>query len=365
MISNTLRESALSGKLPQRKFSKQAVYSVRNGIQLYDFCNWFAPEDFDFHCRSECRLLRNRKVVIGANKNFAHDFGDGVTYDYFRFCQEFLGLSFYAALYLGHEFLKEDIAIMSGPAVCSCSTTPAQLQADVDAGLYFIDKTAKAPYAYLCGVRHIDRQVVHDLMDSGGLYLKPFSRTYNLCFPFREHNTKDPDSGKLTGFEIVGATSSVRFKNNMTAKGNAYFAYILPQLSRNATAKREKLLACQLGQPCELVCFESVIDLLSFASLVRLGKVDPEGRSLVLVSMRGLGYNISEKAKGEWNAKTVHYFVDNDDAARSFLSRHALNAAPSQFLGRFPTVKDWNDLLASPAGGSMGKTFFSDIVGRP
>lgn len=350
MISSTLRESALSGRLPQRKFSKQAVYSVRNDIQLYDFCNWFAPEEFDFHCRSECRLLRNRKVVIGANKNFAHDFGNGVTYDYFRFCQEFLGLPFYSALYLGHEFLKEDIAVMSGPAVCSCSTTPAKVRGEADAGLYFIDKKVKAPYAYLCGVRHIDRQVVHDLIDSGGLYLKNFKNAYNLCFPFREYDAGEPDAGKLTGFEIVGAMSSIRFKNNVTAKNNAYFAY---------TA------LYQPGKPCELVCFESVIDLLSFASLVRQGSIDPEGRNLVLISMRGLGYNISMKAEGEWNAGAVHYFVDADDAARDFLLRHGLDAAPSRFLGRFSGVKDWNDLLSVPASGFMGKTTFSYIVGCP
>lgn len=350
MISNTLRESALSGRLPRKKFSKQAIYSVRNDIQLYDFCNWFAPDEFDFHCRSECRLLRNHKVVIGANKNFAHDFGDGVTYDYFRFCQEFLGLPFYSALYLGHEFLKEDIAIMSGPAVCSCSITMEQLQNEVDAGIYFIDKTIKAPYAYLCGVRHIDRQVVHDLIDDNRLYLKSFKNAYNLCFPFREYNSKDPDKGKMTGFEIAGAMSSIRFKSNVTAKGNAYFAY--PDFS-------------QPGRPCELVCFESVIDLLSFVSLVKRGTVDPEGRNLILISMRGLGYNISEKAGEEWNAKAIYYFVDNDNPARSFLTRHTLNTAPSQFLGRFAGVKDWNDLLASPADGSMGKIAFSDIVGCP
>lgn len=351
MISPTLKENAKNGTLPKQHFSNEAVHSVRGDIDLYEFCNWYSPERLDNVYRCECRLKERHSIVIGRGKNFAHDFVNGTTYHYFQFCQKFLDLPFYSALYVGHEFLAGQASAVSASTALSTlhsrSTTPDELAEQVEAGTYFIDPNVKAAYAYLCTTRHIDRRVVDSLIRSGRLYLKSIGRGYNLCFPFFEHNPTAEDFGTLTGFEIIGAMSSRRFKSIVAARDYAYFTY---------------LGYYNPDEPCEVVCFESVIDLLSFSSLICQGAIDLKGHNLVLVSLRGLNYKIAMKAQQEFNAQAVHFFIDNDEPARNMLCSNGLNTAPADFLSTFPAVKDWNDLIVPGTVETVKPVAFDDIA---
>lgn len=348
MISNSLRESAYSGNLPKVHFSRQAFRSIRNDICLYDFCNWFNSELFTF-TYSECRLLKNTKMVIGRNKSYAHDFGNDVSFGFLDFCQKVLGISYYSALYLGHEFLKEDIASScSVDTLNTCSTTWDKLSKEIESGTYFVNSAIKQPFAYLCGTRGIDRVIVKDLFNNNLLFLRSFGKTYNLCFPFYENNEKEDNYDSIIGFEVIGSLSSVRYKSVVSCKPNAYFAYYEFYNSE---------------EPCYIFAFESVIDLLSFASLVKNGLIDLQGLNVVLVSMRGLCKSTALKAQKDFKAIDIYYFVDTDESAEKFLSDNSLNASPSLFLKSFKGIKDWNDIVCSPYHLSQFKPItISNIV---
>lgn len=351
MISATLKANALAGNLPKCHFSNELIHDILFHVDLYNFCQFFAPEQFVIKSYTELAFSKNHQIVISKGKNFAYDFGNEVSIKYIDFLKNYLGLSWYAAVYVSSEFLKTDISFKSTSAaspINTCRKDYKSYKDDINNSRIFKDESIKNIWAYLCNTRHILRSVVSDLYKNDSLYASCYGANgYNIHFPFIDHDKSSFSYGEIVGFEIVGANSNVRFKCLDTAVSHSYFSY---------------LTFYDDSKPSDLVCFESVIDLLSFVSLVFKGLISVYNQNLVLISLRGLNYEIALKAQREFNCSNIYFFVDSDEPASKFLNRHGLDARFSSIPGKFEHCKDWNDILEPGVIEGFNPISFDDIL---
>lgn len=346
MINNVLKSQALAGNLPKAYFSKSRQIYIRDNIEIFSFLDWYKPDNFVFGSDRAYRCVDNHKLVVSRGKCYAHDFGTGESFNFYVFCQKFLGLRFYAALYLGNEFLKSDISEYSLNNLHSVmNTTVEQIESDIQDSLYMVDRSLTNIYAYFSNVRGIDRRVIYDLFDSNLLYIEKKNNFYNACFPMFN------DSGAVAGFEKVGLLSNVKFKSCVVAEQNSYFSY--------------EHFYIRNGQAPDLLFFESVIDLLSFASLIKQQKIF-NVPSCVLISLRGLNPEIVKSAQVRYGTSVENSFCfcDSDAAGRSFANNNrsflSSTTNPQDYLEE-EKVKDWNELINTDSVKSLNYDYY-DLV---
>jgi len=329
MLNPITKLDAVNGNLPKKQFAKERVYFIKDKIDLYYFLSWYGTDDF-YNDGCQFRNKENHSFVVSKGKKYARDFNNNITYDFFTFCQKILGLSFYSSLYLGNMFMNEQIAA-ENLSTNKPSITFDKLQQKIDDGVYFKSKNYPQLWGYLITTRKIDREVINYCLNQDLIYLERYGKGVNICFPFYDNGDF------INGFEIVGTYSDIRYKSVVSAVTNSYFSFTKYYDSENIDTK--------------LLCFESVIDLLSFVTLVENGTIDINNESLVLISLRGLSKNTMFKAKDDFaiiNFDHVYCFTDNDERSYNFstdlVKYNYYVKSPLDFL-RCYKVKDWNDLL--------------------
>lgn len=167
----------------------------------------------------------------------------------------------------------------------------------------------KNVFAYLCGTRKIDSNIVYGLVCDSLLYQ---DKRGNAVFL---HKNED---GKIIGAELQGTNTYKRFKGV-------------------AAGTLDSLFAVKIGTPDRAYVFESAIDLLSFKMLANPNKI----QNSVLVSMAGLKPN-SLNSLSE-NGLQLYACVDNDEAGIKFTSDNGL--IPCNRILHENGVKDFNELL--------------------
>lgn len=345
MLNFITKQDALAGRLPKKSFTKERVYYIRDKINLYYFLAWYNSDDFKQET-SQFRKVGNNAVVIGKDKRYCKDFSSGKTYDFYAFCKEFLGLSFYSALFLGNEFMNETLA-QNNFSKNQPLITFDNLQNQISKGAYFVSKNFSQSWAYLCNTRGIDRTLINYLYDNDLIYLQRYGNNVNVCFPFT-------DLGEfITGFEVIGCLSDVRFKNVICAETDSYFVFKKYYDSESDNTK--------------MFVFESVIDLLSFSSLLERKQIVNDIKdidSLLLISLRGVNQNIMRKAMDDYGIciDDIYSFTDSDIKSFNFIEKFKKYnddfGAPAEYLKGID-IKDWNDLLIK---GFEGTIKFTELL---
>lgn len=167
----------------------------------------------------------------------------------------------------------------------------------------------KNVFAYLCGARKIDSNIVYGLIRDGLLYQ---DKRGNAVFLHKN------EGGEIVGAELQGTNTYKRFKGVAAGTSDSLFSF-------------------KIGTPDRAYVFESAIDLLSFKMLANPDKI----LNSVLVSMAGLKLN-SLKPLTEKGLR-LYACVDNDEKGVKFISDNGLIPCNKILIDN--RVKDYNELL--------------------
>ncbi len=167
----------------------------------------------------------------------------------------------------------------------------------------------KRVFAYLCGTRKINSEIISDMVRGGLLYQDKMGNAV-----FLHKNEK----GVIVGAEIQGTSTYRRFKGVAAGTSDSVFSV-------------------KIGVPNRAYVFESAVDLLSFRQLANPDKI----QNSALVSMAGLKPN-SLKSLSD-NGVRLYSCVDNDEAGIKFTATNGL--IPCNKVLSENGVKDFNELL--------------------
>lgn len=197
----------------------------------------------------------------------------------------------------------------------------------------------KRAYAYLCNTRKIERDIVSHFIKQNYIAMDV---NYNLCFLTYENE-------KVVAITKKGTNPNIPFKQNYVDENHHHTGFFFGS----------KLI----DNYKEVFVFESVIDLMSYLSLIRQGEIE-KSDSACYISTNGVSrkylIKILEKYKSITN---VHFCYDNDlvgyQAAGEFIYKECPQLFPNKIAADtiiFPLmkakVKDWNDYLKE-----VGKPF--------
>ncbi len=167
----------------------------------------------------------------------------------------------------------------------------------------------KRVFAYLCGTRKINSEIISDMVRGGLLYQDKMG---NAVFLHKD------EKGVIVGAEIQGTSTYRRFKGVAAGTSDSVFSV-------------------KIGVPNRAYVFESAVDLLSFRQLANPDKI----QNAALVSMAGLKPN-SLKSLSD-NGLRLYSCVDNDEAGIKFTTKNGL--IPCNKVLSENGVKDFNELL--------------------
>lgn len=189
----------------------------------------------------------------------------------------------------------------------------------------------KRAYAYLCNTRKIERDIVSHFIKRGYLGM---DINNNLCF-----YTRDNDNN-VVAITKKGTNPFVPFKQNYVKESHTGFFY------------GSKLI----DDYDEVFVFESVIDLMSYLSLIRRGDIQHPDRACY-ISTNGVSRKYLIKILEKYQSiKTVHFCYDNDIVGYQNAGEFIYKERQQLFGDRLTAdtlihplmeyqVKDWNDYL--------------------
>lgn len=188
--------------------------------------------------------------------------------------------------------------------------------------------------AYLCKTRGLDYTRITQLIQAG--YLDVDERN-NCVFNMYEYGSRlNGGKGKFIGAELHGSNSKRPFKG-FTGGFKHGVGFHLNWKCKSASVSR-------------LYVFESVIDLLSFLTLVENGEVEADIDNSVLLSLGGLKQEVLYTCLTAYEVQEqVFLCVDNDEAGETFLNEFK---GIDGFTELRPEniYKDWNDQLLGNCG---------------
>lgn len=319
-MQKTLKEMIKTKTLPRKQFTPQQRDNAKL-VDLRDFVSWY---DNDLICvlRGSVRLKENQSLVL--YEYGARDFRNERNYNNIDFCINFLGMTYYSAVYALNEYIKSGYTPVAPKRVLP---TIADLEKKIADGVYLPAKNTKQVYAYLNKTRGISNEVIKRFCEKDCLYSEKLERGYNILFPMSD------DEGNIIGFEKCGALSdsAYRYKGCIICEEYSAFDY---QHTRVHNTK-EVLIAC-----------ESAIDLMSILSLEEMGLAElPKNRSVRFLSLRGLQSKVLEKYASR--DTEIILCVDSDEAGQNFYNKiknQYDKITYPEYLKNYG-CKDWNELL--------------------
>lgn len=339
------------------KHHTQSKIDTISQSNLQQLVYWYAPK----------RLIykNNRFFIEGANgkvvlyENMAYNHYTGQSYPPIWFLQEFLGLSFHQAVYLLEHFyykvqkapIRAELAAVTGQ---SLEHNPTGTNESLDLTHYIAedklsDPTTKADalkraIAYLSLNRGIDKDIVLNLIKQKFLVM---DSNYNLCFVTYQDplNKKEP-----IAITKKGTLSSKPYKCNIVKEHSTGFFYAQKNFLRSRDYRT-------------LFVFESIVDMLSFLTLVKQKRIDAtyHDANCCYIALNGAN-NLAyiDKVLGEFpTIDTILLGLDNDtkgmEAARQIES-HVTNTYSEHSVVemryllkdlslRYGYCKDFNDAL--------------------
>ena len=341
MLSNEFLAKLKTNQLPKKHFGKEQQARMRS-INLECFMLWY-DSTLIYRPDSSCRLVANKSVVL--HEQWARDFakddcnisGQKNPCTGLDFCMQYLGLTFYQAMYVINEFFNEPQA---QEAPLETHTTMEQIRERLKSESYIPAAGNRQVFAYLLKTRHIELEVIRDFQRAKCLYAEVLPKGYNLLFPFWDFEREE--EGEIIGFERCGLLSDGqehRYKGCIVTEPHTCFSYI-----QNSPITNKKGV---------LMVFESAIDMMSFLSLVASHKIRlPIDRAVTMISVRGLHYKAYKQYIDQHpNIAHVVLCVDGDEAGNRFAEKvkreeerdYSVTVLSAYLVSN--GVKDWNELL--------------------
>ena len=201
--------------------------------------------------------------------------------------------------------------------------------------------TFKRLFAYLCGARGLDKEIVQDLVKQGKIYES--ARAYE-----KDGETKSLHNAVFVGFDKDGQARS-GFQRGLTSNAEHPF-------KRDVSGSEKEYAFCIEGNDADTVAvFEASIDAISHATISKLSGQDY--KSIDRIALGGIAFMALHHYLEEHpNVKNIVLCVDADqagDKAAESLKTELVNAGYSPVNGyhcerQLPTGhKDFNEYLIS------------------
>ena len=366
----------MNGKtlLAQRKkykhFSQSKIDTICNKADLQQLLYWYDETILDYR-HNKFYLTGANDVVIYPNMGYNHYRGS--TYTPIQVLTDILKLSYADALYLLSYFYykvkKEPInnaltdwtALSYHNRLATGRNDNIDLNYIISEDLFQSDDTEQRAYAYrrtiayLCDKRNIDKDIVLNFIKQWFLKM---DKQYNLCFMTYTDPLEKTDVIAIT----KKGTTDKRFCPNYIKEYHTGFFYA-----------RKPHLESQDYK--ELYIFESVVDLLSFLTLIKSGWIEliDHDDNACYIALNGVGNHayIQKMLERYPTIGRVNLCLDNDTSGiegaqaitEQLSPRYEVedlrvpllkeNSGKADVSGGFTYCKDYNDLLALEADGQM------------
>lgn len=358
-------KTLLQHRQKHKHFSSSKIDTICN-CDLQQLLYWYDDSTLDYQ-NKQFVLSADGEVII--YPNIGYNFYTGKAYTPLQVLTDELHISYADALYLLNYFYykvkKAPLnAALTGWTALSYSGRCATGKNDsldldyiIEEDLFNSTDTETKAYAYkraiayLCDRRHIDKDIVLNLIKQGFLKM---DKQHNLCFV----GYADPFQ-KVEVISITKkGTTDKRFCPNYIKEHHTGFFY----------AKKDYLEAQQYK---ELYIFESPVDLLSFLTLVQAGQIDLASHTpnACFISLNGVGNRqfLDKLLERYPTLERVNLCLDNDtkgiegaaaittqigdrctveDLRCPILKEHS---GKDDGNGGFTFYKDYNDLLTKQA----------------
>lgn len=306
--------NALENDTFKKKHYSQATIATISQSDLQQLVLWYHPERLDY----KHGLFFIRKDTHGEEQqivlydNMAYDHYSGQSYPPVWFLEEFFNLSFQQAVHLLNFFyykvkkapLREELHNLTGEWYAGVATGTNE---SLDLSHYITedkltDTNAKAEalkraIAYLSLNRGIDKDIILNLIRQGFMVM---DNSNNLCFVTYQDPLEKKDIIAITK---KGTLSTKEYKCNIVKEHGTGFFYAKKDFLRTKSYKA-------------VYVFEAVIDLLSFLTLVKQGRIDTScyGENCCYIALNGAnnqGY-IDKVLDENPSIETILLGLDND-----------------------------------------------------
>ncbi len=358
-------KTILAHRKTYKHYSVSTIRTISKS-DLQQFLLWYDETLLEYR-NTRFILSTDNEIVVYPNMAYNHYMGK--TYTHIQLLVEKIGLAYADALYLLNYFYYKvkkqplQLQLDAWSAQSYSSRLPDGKNETLDLDFILTEDLFNQPdvkayaykraIAYLCGTRHIDKDIVLNLIKQGFIKM---DKQYNLSFvaytdPF---NKKEVISISKKGM------SAERFCPNFTKVHNEGFFY----------ARRAFLESHDYK---ELTIFESVIDLLSYLTLVKSGRIlpsDGHAPNCCYAALNGAA-NIAyvRKLLARYpGIERVNLCLDNDTSGieAANIITGDLQTLPVQVIDTRPQVllelsrrygyrKDFNDLLSIEGDGVLAK----------
>lgn len=349
-------KTLLKHRQQHRHYSQRTIDTICR-CDLQQFLYWYDEAELDY---------RNRHFVLTADSevivypNIGYNFYTGRAYTPLQVLTDKLNIGYSDALYLLNYFYykvkKEPLnAALTGWTASSyagrcaagknCSLDLDYIIAEdlfISPNIEIKAYAYKRAIAYLCDKRHIDRDIVLNLIKQGFLKM---DKQYNLCFV----SYADPSAKTEVVAITKKGTTDKRFCPNYIKEHHTGFLY----------ARKANLEAQDYK---ELYIFESPIDLLSFLTLVRDKYIELPDRSpdACYISLNGASNRafVDKVLERYTTIEQVNLCLDNDTKGIEGA------AAIAERIGNRCQVEDLRvSILKAASGkedGNGGYTYYKD-----
>lgn len=303
---NTIYEQAKANRFVHKNFTQEkiALISQCNLIQLFIWLD----ESKIIYKKGIFRIAEREKYVV--YKHLVYHHYNEETLPPFMALKEFFGLTFPQALYVLNYFYykvsKSDIEnYIQRKYIAPSKIAPVDKDIDLNYILKenrFLVKDdahycAKRTIAYLCNTRRIDKDIVLNFLTQGFIKM---DIDYNLCFITYKDASLKNDVIAITKKGTLGK----EYKCNIVKEHNTGFFY-----APKAAIENEEFTS--------IYVFESIVDLMSFLTLIKTGKIVlPKEEVNCFISMNGASNKkYLEKILNKYHSlEKIIFCLDNDTA---------------------------------------------------
>jgi len=342
-VANRIKDTVLLNRF-KRVHITPAKADKANRSNLIQLLIWWDEDSIVYRNKQFC-LKENPHCVLYKDMMFNHYTGEAL--NVINTLMAYYELSFPQAYYVANHFrLKVNKPDME-EYIRDTYTSPLIRVEDPNVDLDYIleadltqsaSATIKAPalrrvYAYLHNTRRIDRDLVSHFLKKRYLAM---DANFNLCFlTYRD--------GKVISITKKGTDPRHPFKQNIVREKHTGFWY------GSSTVEEFR----------EVYVFESCVDLLSFLTLAKRGKIPKLGIDACYISLNGASTFYLERVLSEHpTIQRIHLCLDNDEVGRrtseNFMRCHTTDCEVDTLVEqlndcRFPgdMFKDWNERLQS------------------
>lgn len=361
LTKETVLRNAAQDTFVKRSYSQAKINEISNS-NLIQLVYWL-DDGFVVRVGRQYRFSGDTQIALYPNMALNHYTGECMPP--LSFLQRCLGYTFPQALYvLNHFYYKvakapiqqelNAISASSHAAVRSIDGLDLNGITEEDRLSRGEDLALRRTIAYLCNTRHISRDVVLHFIHHRYLMM---DESYNLCFiTYRDPLAK----GEIIAITKKG-TTGIPFECNLVKEPNTGFFY----------ARKDALTTASYE---EVFVFESVIDMLSYLSLLREGRIyeadHSENRCYISLNGANNRKYLSRLLLTKLSIQKVSLCLDNDqkgiEGAERLRTEISCLIRPENMIdlrerslklisAQHGYCKDWNDVLRLSVPGVLSE----------